>query len=203
MGLFDWFTNRIKYELEFLLQRDVEDKIEAELANEQLVRDLSEVSSPHYNLTKITSRTRTIYFKNKPEWTHTTTVWNIGFSASGFINLNKSISPLPIEYKQEALEFLSKRQNRGFNQRKTRETKKLIVGSLLKSPKTIDELAKELLMKQTTIRAHLKGHPTYTDSLIKLGIVERVDEKLLRRGGFAKVEIYGIKNIDKASEFVK
>ncbi len=181
---------------------NIEDKIEAELSNKQLVEDLYEVISRYYNLNRITTRTRNIDFKIKPEWRYNSTVWNLSFSASGFQELYKSISPLPIYYKEENLRFLFDRQNRSFNQRKLGETKKLIVESLLKSPKTMAELAKELIVKQTTIRAHLKGHPTYRDSLISLGIIDKIDEKILRRGGYSKVGIYGIKDIEKAREFL-
>ncbi len=181
----------------------VDDKIEAELANEKLVNDIHDLINEHYKATKITSRTRTIGFKNNPKWIHTTTIWKIGISASSFKDLYNSISPLPINYKEENLKFLFDRQSRDFNQRKLGETKKLIVKSLLEKPKTMDELAKELLIKQTTIRAHLKGHPTYKNSLINLGLIDKIDEKLLRRGGYAKVGIYGIKDIDKAKEFLK
>ncbi len=180
----------------------VEDKIEAELANERLVRDLSNVFGNFYSLTKITSRTRTIDFKNKPEWTHTTIAWKIGFSSTSFEELYKSIFPLPIDYKSRSLNLLHKLKNRNYNQRKTNETRKLIVSSLLESPKSIGELSEILLVKQTTIRSHLRGHPTYRESLINLGIIEKVNEKLLRRGGYAKVGIYGIKDINRANEFL-
>lgn len=180
---------------------DVEDKIEAELANQRFVNDLYEIINPYYKLTKITTRTRNIDFKIKPEWNYNSTVWKIGFSAASFQDLYKSIF-LPIDYKQENLEFLNKRQTKNWNQRKVGETRKMIVKSLLESPKTMDELAKELLVKQTTIRAHLKGHPTIKNPLVKLGIVGKVDEKILRRGGYCKVGIYGIMNINKAKEFL-
>ena len=179
---------------------NIEDKIEAELANERLIKDLYEVASRYYRLTKIASRT--IKFKDNPKWTHTTTLWNIGFSAKSFQDLHKSISPLPIDYKEENLKFLFERKNRLFNQRKAGETKKLIVKSLLENPKTIEELSKELFMKQTTVRAHLKGHPTYNSSLIGLSFVDRISEKILRRGGYAKVGIYGVTDINKAKEFL-
>lgn len=182
---------------------NIEDKLGAELANEKLVRDICEVVGIYYKLNKITSRTRTIEFKNKPEWTRTVTVWSISFCASGFSSLYRSLSPIPIYYKQDNLKFLFDRQNRGFNQRRMGETRKLIVKSLLKSPKSMDELAKELLIKQTTIRAHLKGHLRYKDSLMSLGIIDKIDEKLLRRGGFARVGIYGIKDVEMANEFIK
>src|SRR3989344_1010256 len=152
---------------------------------------------------KITSRTRIINFKNNPKWTYTNTIWKISFSASSFQELYNSLSPLPIIYKQANLKFLSDIQNRPLNQRKKGETKMLIVKSLLESPKSIDELAKELLVKQTTIRAHLKGHPTYDSDLINMGLVHKVNEIILRRGGFAKVCIYGAKDIDKAHKFLR
>ncbi len=37
---------------------------------------------------------------------------------------------------------------------------------------------------------------------LELGIVDKIDEKILKRGGYAKVGIYGIKDIDKANEFL-
>jgi len=180
----------------------IDDKIEAELANEKLVNNIYKVASFYYKLTKITSRTREIDFKVKPEWIYNSTVWKINFCANSFKELLNSISPLPIDYKEESLKFLVELQSRDYNQRNVYETKKLIVASLLKSPKTIEELAKELLVKQTTIRAHLRGHPTYSEDLISLGIIEKIDEKVLRRGGYAKAGIYGIRNINKATEFL-
>ena len=180
----------------------IDDKIEVELANETLVRDIIETIDKHYNFTKITSRTRTIEFKANPKWKHTTTVWNIGFAASSFQELYKSISPLPINYKNENLEFLYKRQTRKRKQRKHGETRRLIVLSLLNSSKTIEELAKELLIKQTTVRAQLRGHPNVKEPLISLGIVDKVDERILRRGGYAKAAVYGIKDINEANKFL-
>lgn len=181
---------------------DVEDKIEIELANQNLINSLYEIISTYYKLTKLSSRTRYIYFKENPTWNHILNAWKFGFSAKSFKDLNNSISPLPINYKEENLKFLIKRQDSGIH-RKTNETKKLIVKSLLENPKTIMELAKQLVVKQTTIRAHLKGHPSYRDSLINLSIVNKINEKILRRGGYAKVDIFGIKNLEKAKNFLK
>lgn len=178
------------------------DKIEAELANERLVRDICEIIEPYYKLTKITSRTRKIDFKLKEKWKYDSTVWKIGFSASNFQELYVSLSPLPISYKEINLKFLYKRQTRDFNQRKYGETRKLIVKSLIRSPKTMDELSKELIVKQTTIRAHLKGHLNIKNPLIYLGIVDKVGERVLRRGGYTKVGVYGIKDIEKAQEYI-
>jgi hypothetical protein len=181
---------------------NIEDKIEVELTNERLIKDLYEVINQYYPLSRITSRIRDIDFKAKPEWKYKSSVWNLNFSAKSFQDLYKSLFSIPISYKEDNLRFLFDRQNRSFNQRKLGETKRLIVTSLLQSPKTMEELAKKLLVKQTTIRAHLKGHPTYKDSLMKLGIVDRIDEKILRRGGYAKVGVYGIKDVNKAQKFL-
>jgi DNA-binding transcriptional ArsR family regulator len=179
----------------------IEDKIKVELANKELVKGLYEIISHHYMLAKLISRERhNISFKGL--WNHDLSVWGFEFSAKSFQDLHKSISPLPIDYKQEALDFLYERQTRGYNQRKSNETKKLIIRSLLENSKTIGELAKELLVKQTTIRAHLKGHPSYREALIKLGIADRIGEKILRRGGFTRVGIYGIKNKKKAIDYL-
>lgn len=180
----------------------VTDKIEIELANERLIEDIREVTQKYYDLNELSTRTRKINFKNNPKWTRVSSVWKIGFSANCFKELNKSIQPLPIHYKKDNLIALVARQSRGYNQKKMLETKKLIVKSLLDCPKTIDELAKQFLVKETTIRAHLKGHPTYTKSLVGQGIVNKIEEKILRRGGYAKVGVYGIIDMNKANEFL-
>ena len=51
--------------------------------------------------------------------------------------------------------------------------------SLLVKPKTISELSKELLVKQTTIRAHLKVQLNFNKSLINLGLVQKVGDRIL------------------------
>lgn len=170
----------------------IEDKIKIELANKKLVKDLSEIIREHYNLTKPISRQRyNISFKGL--WNHNLSVWGINFSAKSFEELCKSISPLPIDYKQEALEFLSRLQNKNYIHRKHGETKKLITASLLKSPKTFFELSRELHIRQTTISAHIR----------KLPFIKKVGEKILRRGGFTRVSIHGIKNIPEAQKFLE
>ncbi|MBI2672045.1 ArsR family transcriptional regulator [Candidatus Woesearchaeota archaeon] len=68
-----------------------------------------------------------------------------------------------------------------------------LVQVLQGSPKTVNELANELQVTQSTIRSHLNGHPTYAESLIKSKRVVKTGEKILRRGGYAKVNIFGIK----------
>lgn len=181
----------------------IEDKIESELANEKLVKDIQEVVEIYYKINKILSRTRIISFKENPKWKYNLISWKISFSASSFKELYASISPLPIEYKENNLKFLFDRQNRKFNQRKAYETKKLIIVSLLVKPKTISELSKELLVKQTTIRAHLKGQLNFNKSLINLGLVQKVGDRILRRGGFAKAGVYGIKNLEEAKNFTE
>ena len=180
---------------------DVEDKIVAELSNKELVNDIYEIINPYYKLAKVTNRTRKINFGIKDNWKYNSSVWKISFSASSFKDLHKSLSPLPIYYKQDNLDFLYARQTKSWNQRKHGETRKLIVKSLLQNPKTMDELAKELLVKQTTIRAHLKGHPNIKNPLINLGIVEKIGERELKRGGYARVGVYGIKDMKKAQDY--
>jgi len=171
----------------------VEDKIEVELSNKQLVEDLYEIINFYYELTKITTRTREFCFKLNPKWIYISNVWKIGFSASSFKNLFLSISPLPIDYKQENLEFLYKVKTCGWKQRKHHgETRRLIVLSLLNKPKTLSELAKELCMKQTTISAYIK----------KLPVITKVNEKILRRGGYSRVNVFGIRDISNAQEFL-
>ncbi len=171
---------------------NIEDKMGAELSNEQLIKDLHEVISSYYNLTKITARTRDISFKGKEKWKYHSTVWNLGFSASSFKDLFLSISPLPIEYKQKALEFLNILQNNNQFHRKHTETKKLIISSLLKQQKTLSELAEELIIRRTTVSAHIRNLP----------FIETVGQQILRRGGYAKENIFGIKDIQQAQEFL-
>jgi len=40
------------------------------------------------------------------------------------------------------------------------------------------------------------------NSLCDLGITEKVGEEILRKGGYAKVNIYGIKNKEKAETYI-
>ncbi len=171
----------------------IEDKIKIELANKKLVEDLYDIIQNHYKLTKLSSRKRyNISFKGD-SYKHNLFVWGFGFSAESFIDLYKSISPLPINYKQDGLEFLYKLQTRGWKQRKHHgETQRLIVLSLLNKPKTLSELAKELCMRQTTISAYIR----------KLPIITKIDEIILRRGGYAKANIFGIRDVKKAQEFL-
>ena len=133
------------------------------------------------------------YFKENPFWNHNLSACGFGFSAKSFKDLYKSISSLPINYKQENLEFLYKLQTNNQYHRKHGETKKLIISSLLKEPKTLSELAKELCIRQGSVSDHIKELP----------IVIKIDEKILRRGGYAKVNIFGIKNVLEAQKFLK
>lgn len=169
------------------------DKIEAELANQKLIEDLYEVIKIHYNLTKIGTRTRYVYFKENSSWNHTLNAWKLGFSASSFKDLYNSISPLPINYKEENLKFLYELQTRNWFRKKDREIKKLILLSLIKKPKTIFKLAKELCIRQTTVAAHIK----------KLPMVIKVNEVVLRRGGYSKANVFGVKDTNKAKNYIK
>ncbi len=168
------------------------DKIVIELGNKKLAEDMYEIIKQHYKLTKLFSRTRKVYFKENSSWNHIFSSYGFGFSSESFENLYKSISQLPIDYKQANLEFLYKLKTCHSNHKKHSETKKLIIQSLLNEPKTLNELAKEIGIKQTSTSVHIKNLP----------IIIKVDEKILRRGGYAKVNIFGIKDIQKAQEFL-
>ncbi len=171
----------------------IEEKIKIELANKKLVEDLYNIIKMHYGLTKLFSRKRyNITFKGGL-WKHDLSVWGISFSAKSFISLYKSLSPLPIDYKQEALEFLYKLQTKDLHHRRHRETKKLIILSLLKQPKTISELAKELCIRQRGVSAHINDLP----------MISKIDERILRRGGFTRVNVFGIKDLKQAKNFLK
>ena len=115
------------------------------------------------------------------------------FSAESFKDLHNSISLSPIDYKQEAIEFLAKLQNKNYFHRKHGETKKLITASLLKEPKTFFELSRELNIRQTSVSSHIR----------RLPFILKVDEKILRRGGFARVNVHGIKDIEEAQNFLE
>ena len=180
----------------------IRDKIEVELANEKLINDLYYSIKQHYPLNSLISRTRNIHFKDNPKWNQVLHAWKFGFSANCFKEIYNSISPLPIDYKQESLKFLFDVKHRGYNQRKMGVIKKMIVESLLKNPRTIDELSKELMVKHTTISSHIRGSSTYSICLIKRGIVEKIGEKNYRKGGYARADLFGIKDIDKAKEFI-
>lgn len=170
----------------------IEDKIKVELANQKLVEDLYEIISDHYKLTKLFSRIRyNISFKGL--WDYDSHVWGFGFSAESIKDLYNYISLSPIDYKQEAIGFLAKLQNKNYFHRKHGETKKLITTSLLKKPKTFFELSRELELRQTSVSSHVR----------KLPFIMKVDERILRRGGFARVNVHGIKNVQEAQNFLE
>ncbi len=182
----------------------VEDKIKIELNNKKLIEDIHEVLSEHYKLRPISSRTRYKSLeKNKSQYNEVSTSWKLKIDSDSIIDLYNSISPLPIEYKQEAFKSLYERKQRIWYQRPTGETKKLIVKSLITKPKSVLELAKELNVRNGTIIFHLKGHPSFSESLIKLGIVDVVNKIELRRGGYTNVDIFGIVDRKKAQIFLE
>jgi len=181
----------------------VEDKIKIELANERLTKELYDIISEYYRLNKLAFRERNIYFKNNPEWDHKLKCWKIEFSSESFENLYNSLSPLPIGYKERAFKLLHRRKIRGWYKRKPGETKKMVIRSLLSKPKSIFELADELCIKNGTILSHIYGHPTYSTPLMELDLIKKVKIKELKRGGYTKVDIYGILNIKHAKEFIK
>ena len=67
----------------------------------------------------------------------------------------------------------------------------------------VAETYSPIILLQPESMPSVKGHPNYRTPLMKLGIVEKVDEKILRRGGYTKVGVYGIKDIVMAQEFLK
>src|SRR3989338_1890020 len=182
----------------------VDGNIRVELGNnEQFIYDIYEVVSSFYKLNKISSRHRFIHFKGvKNKYNYEQTSWTIVFSASCFKMLYENINPLPITYKQRNFQAIYTRQIRSWFKRKEGETKKLMVESLLQNPKSILELCLELNVGLSVIRSHLKGHPTYSDSLIKIGIVSKVGERVLQKGGFAKEDLFGIVDQEKARKYL-
>lgn len=184
---------------------DVSDRIRIELANQKLVEDLCEIFRIYYNLTNIISRTRYIKFYNnkKPFPAHVLKSWKFGISASSFKDLYKSINPLPINYKENNFIALGNNQNRKWLVRKTGETKKMIVKSLIGNSKSVTELANDLVVGHSTIRRHLNGHSEYSDSLIKLNIIKKSGERILKKGGYAKENIFSIKDINKAENYLE
>ncbi len=175
-------------------ESDINEKVRIELSNKKLVEDLHEIFSIYYKLNKIASRTRKINIKEKGKiYNYISTVWKFCFSASSFQDLYKSISPLPINYKEENLFALCNIQLHPWFKRKPKETKDLIINSLKEKPKSVSELAKELQVGNSVIRSHIKGNKTYSKSLISSGQVIKTGERILRKGGYAKEEIFGIK----------
>ena len=182
----------------------VDDKIRIELGNnEKFVKDIYEVVSIYYKLNKLSSRERFIRFKENPKWNYKTTLWKIDFSTESFIELHRSLGQLPIGYKQRNFDFLLEWKSKRWNQRRVGESKKLILKSLLKKPKSIQELSNELLVKNNVVSVHLKGNHNKKNSLYSLGIVEKIGEEILHKGGFARRDIYGIIDEEKAKEYIK
>ena len=182
----------------------IEDKIKIELGdNKRFVDDIYEVILYYYKLNKVITRVRNIYFKKYNTWNYNKRSWRIDFNFESLKLLYESLKPLPIKYKQKNFELLYKRQKRGWYKRKPNETKKLIISSLLEKPKSILELASEMCIKNGTVISHIKGHQTYSDSLIKLRIVSKVEERILEKGGYTKADIFGVTNKEKAQEYLK
>lgn len=181
----------------------IEDKVKIELSNERLVKDLCEVISKYYKLRKITYRKRSIRFKDNPKWKYISNSWGLIFASENIKRLYISISPLPIDYKEDALKLLYRRKIRKWYKKKPAETKSLIIKSLLEKPKSVSELANSLCIKNGTVLSHLYGHPTYSTPLIKLGIIKKINKRKLKRGGYTNVNIYGIDNKNKAIGYIK
>ena len=182
----------------------VNDAIRIELGdNERFVMDIREIVCYCYKLNKISHRQRATNFtEGNSSWSYFKKFWNIEFSTSSFKLLYESISSLPISYKQISFEGLYRRKSRMWFKRNAKETKKLIIKSLLEKPKSILGLCIELNVGRKAITSHLNGAPTYSQSLIDNGIVTVIGERLLKKGGYAKENVYGIKDEDKAKEYI-
>ncbi len=182
----------------------IEDKVKIELANERLVKDLYEIMSNYYKLRTITYRKRFIRFKNNPTRAYISNSWHLAFASENIKELYKSISPLSISYKEDALNLLTKRRFKKGQSLKKGITKKLIVKLLLKNTKTLYDLSNELNINMNSLSRHINGgNPTYSTPLNELGITKKVGEKILKRGGYAKSNIYGIANKEKALNYIK
>lgn len=183
----------------------IDDKIRIELGdNERLIRDIYEVVSRYYPLNPLSSRIRDRYFLENRDWDYKNKKsWKIEFKAISFTLLYKSISPLPIGYKQRSLDGLNDRANRKWFKRRNGETKRLIVKSLLNESKSVLDLSYELYVQMSIIRAHLKTKPNINSSLIGLGIIGKVDEIVLPKGCYSKTDIYGIIDKKKAEDYIK
>ncbi|MBI5061315.1 MAG: hypothetical protein HZB67_03295 [Candidatus Aenigmarchaeota archaeon] len=180
----------------------VEDKISFAISNEKLCKDIWEIAKAHYGVGNFPEKPRErigITGKKVSEWR--------------WIILSKSMKDfyenieLPLSHKQERVKFAVKRQSREWYKRKPNETKKLIIQSLLKSPKSIKELSFELNVRTTSILNLINGihcRTQNTDGLKDyeiIGILEyRTNTKGERTGKFP---IYYVIDKDKAEEFVK
>ena len=176
-------------------ESDINEKVRIELSNQKLIEDLHEIFRVYYNLANISTRERKIEIEESGKiYNYLSTSWKFCFSTSSFKELYKSISPIPISYKEENLKTLVNIQSRNWYKKKPEEMKKLIVESLIKKPKSVSELSKELQITQSTIRSHINGSTTYSESLISSGKVVKVGERILKKGGYAKENIFGAIN---------
>ena len=177
------------------------DNIIVELGNEKLLRESHEIISLYYKLNNITTRTRDyIYFKEADKSYKNVKAWQFVFSSSSDKLLYESISPIPIDYKQKSLELMYIRKTRSWFKRKRGETERLIIKSILDNPKSVLELSYELQVRNSVILKHIRGK---NNSLINLGLVQQIEERILRKGGYAKAGIFGILDKEKAIRYLK
>lgn len=180
----------------------IEDKISFAISNENLCRDVWEITKAHYEVGRFPEKPRErigITGKKVLEYR-----WII--LSKSMKNFYENIK-LPLSHKQERLEFAVKRQTREWYKRKPNETKKLIIESLMKSPKSIKELSFELNVRTTSILNLINGvHcPTQNTNGLKdleiIGILEyRRNTKGERTGKFP---IYYIVDEKKGEDFIK
>ncbi|MBL7206286.1 MAG: hypothetical protein ISS36_01665 [Candidatus Aenigmarchaeota archaeon] len=179
----------------------VGDRIGFSLSNGELCKDVWEIAKAHYNVGRFPENPRIrkgITNKKLLEW-----AWK--FSSKSIKNLHKNIE-FPLSYKQKAVEFIVKRQSRGWYKRKPNETKKLIIKSLLDDPKSITDLAFELNIRATSVSNLINGVHSgdqNTDGLIDKGIITFVGFRKNKKGErTGKSKIYTIADEMQAKYFL-
>lgn len=180
----------------------IEDKISFAISNRKLCKDVWEISGSHYGVGTFPNKPRErigITGKRVLEWR--------------WIILSKSMKDfyenieLPISHKQEKVKFAVKRQSRNWKQRKPKETRKMIVKSLLNCPKSIKELSFEMNIRTTSVLNLINGvHCPTKESvgLKELGLIEVLEYRRNSKGErTGKFPIYYVRNEQSAKNFLK
>lgn len=179
----------------------IEDRIGFSISNGELCRDIWEIANSHYEVGRFPIKPRErVGITNKTLLDYT---WR--FSSKSVKDICKNII-FPLSFKQKALEFIVQRQSRGWYKRKPNKTRKLMIKSLLESPKSTMELACELNIRSTSVSNLINGvhqKTQNTDGLSELGIVRfykfRKNKKGERTG---KSKVYKISDKCKAYKFL-
>ncbi len=180
----------------------IEDRISFSVANEHLSKDVWEIAKAHYDVGKFPDKPRErIGISGKPaiEWK-----WSILSSSMKKISENIKF---PLSHKQERLEFAIRRQNRQWYKRKPKETRKLLIKSLLEKPKSTKELCFELNIRSTSILNLINGihcNSQNTKGLKELGIVDILEYRTNTPGErTGKFQIYFVKDKEVAQKFME